>query len=73
MGTLGSIALFGINLCETVKVCIFGRGAEANANIQMSEIGAVWGSSDASLSGDIEDDDEWVGLPMAIQRSTEET
>ena len=73
MGTLGSIALFGSNLCETVKVCIFGRGAEANANIQMGEIGAVWGSSDASLSGDIEDDDEWVGLPMAIQRSTEET
>lgn len=73
LGSAGSIALFGSNICETIKVCIFGRGANANANIQMGELSAVWGSSDASVSGDIEDDDEWVGLPMAIQRSTEET
>ncbi len=74
LGAFGSAALLVSNICETIKVCIFGRGADANANIQMGELGAVWGSSDASVSGgEIEDDDEWVGLPMAIQRSTEQT
>lgn len=75
-----SVALFIKNVCETIKVCIFGRGADANANIQLSELSAAWGSSDettamggaGSIEGDFEDDDEWVGLPTAIQRSTEE-
>lgn len=73
----GGIVLFIQNICETIKVCIFGRGTEANENIQLS---APWGSSDtetAPTSGggiiqDFEDDDEWVGLPEAIQMSTEE-
>ncbi|KAL7534257.1 hypothetical protein ACHAWF_004769 [Thalassiosira exigua] len=76
---LGGVCLFVANVCETIKVCIFGRGAEANANIQLGELSAAWGSGDvdASTGGagalqSAEDDEEWVGLPAAIQRSTEE-
>jgi membrane associated rhomboid family serine protease len=67
---------------EGVRVAVFGRGADANANIQMGELlGAAWGSGDVAAAdsawgsgggGDVEDDDEWVGLPAAIHRSTEE-
>ena len=56
---------------ERVRVAIFGRGADANANIQMDALlGAAWGSGD--VVADVEDDDEWAGLPAAIQRSTED-
>ena len=61
---------------------IFGRGADVNANIQLEELAdltAAWGSSDttSNVGGtgtvqDIEDDEEWAGLPEVIQRSTEE-
>ncbi|KAL7531077.1 hypothetical protein ACHAXR_003836 [Thalassiosira sp. AJA248-18] len=84
----GCIAVFMKNVCETIKVCIFGRGVDANANIQLSELGAAWGSSHddaavaanttatggagAMIRGNVEDDEEWVGLPAAIHRSTEE-
>ena len=66
------------------RSAVFGRGADANSNIRMdmSELlGAAWGSGDANAvvadsawaaGGDVEDDDEWVGLPAAIHRSTEE-
>ena len=65
------------------RVAIFGRGADANSNIQMGDLlGAAWGSDATNVvvadsawvagGGDVEDDDEWVGLPAAIHRSTEE-
>jgi hypothetical protein len=57
--------------CERMRVVIFGRGADANENIQMgSLLGAAWGSGDVVAY--VEDDDEWAGLPAAIQRSTED-
>jgi len=79
----GGIIAFAKNACETIKIIIFGRGADANANIQLGELGAAWGSGDAAgtassatgsgaVRGNVEDDEEWVGLPAAIQRSTEE-
>lgn len=78
----GGIITFVKNVCETIKIIIFGRGADANANIQLGELGAAWGSGDAgstasatgagTVQGKVEDDEEWVGLPAAIQRSTEE-
>jgi rhomboid domain-containing protein 1 len=68
--------------CEGVRVVIFGRGDDANANARMDDLlGAAWGSGDVvataanstwgSGAGDyvedyVEDDDEWVGLPAAI-------
>jgi len=80
LGSFGYITLFVKNVCETIKVCIFGRGADANANIQLGDLGAAWGSSADNTAtgagtiaqGNVEDDEEWVGLPAAIQRSTEE-
>jgi rhomboid domain-containing protein 1 len=66
------------------RSAVFGRGADANSNIRMEMgelLGAAWGSGDANAvvadsawvaGGDVEDDDEWVGLPAAIHRSTEE-
>jgi len=84
LASFGCVTLFVSNVCETIKVMIFGRGSEANANIQLNELNeltAAWGSSDVSANtagaGTIlddleEDDEEWVGLPAAIQRSTDE-
>lgn len=83
LSSCGCITLLVRNVCETIKVIIFGRGAEANANIQMNELNsltAAWGSSDdddaaaggAGTALDIADDEEWAGLPEVIQRSTEE-
>ena len=83
LSSCGCITLLVRNVCETIKVIIFGRGAEANANIQMNELNsltAAWGLSDddAAAAGgvgtalDIADDEEWAGLPEVIQRSTEE-
>ena len=66
------------------RSAVFGRGADANSNIRMEMgelLGAAWGSGDANAvvadsawvaGGDVEDDDEWVGLPAAIHRSTGE-
>ena len=75
----GCITAFISNVCDTNKVCIFGRGADANANISLGEFSAAWGSSDVTTATSgagtiqpVEDDEEWVGLPAAIQRSTEE-
>ena len=84
LASFGCVTLFVSNVCETIKVVIFGRGADANANIQLNEfngITAAWGSSDVNpntagagtiLDDLAEDDEEWVGLPAAIQRSTDE-
>ncbi|KAL3816906.1 hypothetical protein ACHAXA_006982 [Cyclostephanos tholiformis] len=69
---------------EGAHIAIFGRGADANANVRMDELlGAAWGTDDVAAAdsagesggwggGDVEDDDEWVGLPAAIHRSIEE-
>lgn len=54
----GSIALFVKNICETLKVIIFGRGERSNENIQMGGLGAAWGGSDS-----IRDEEGWNGLP----------
>ena len=54
----GSIALFVKNICETIKVIIFGRGEGSNENIQMGGLGAAWGGSDT-----IRDEEGWNGLP----------
>ena len=57
------------NICETVKFAIFGRGADANENIQLPAFPAAWGSADNSSMGagtnDIDEiyDDESAGLP----------
>eukprot|EP00581_Thalassiosira_minuscula_P018172 CAMPEP_0183715488 /NCGR_PEP_ID=MMETSP0737-20130205/9680_1 /TAXON_ID=385413 /ORGANISM="Thalassiosira miniscula, Strain CCMP1093" /LENGTH=266 /DNA_ID=CAMNT_0025944583 /DNA_START=261 /DNA_END=1061 /DNA_ORIENTATION=+ len=89
LAAFASIALYARYICETIQVCIFGRGANANANIQLNELGAAWGSPSSgdaapssssvattggagTIQGNVEDDEEWVGLPAAIQRSTEE-
>ena len=84
LASFGCVTLFVRNVCETIKVMIFGRGSEANANIQLNELNgltAAWGSSDVNsntagagtiLDDLAEDDEEWVGLPAAIQRSTDE-
>ena len=79
---VGAIGTLVGNVCETIQVIVFGRGADLNDNIQL---GAPWGSASAedpapstrggAVQGaiqDFEDDDEWVGLPEAIQLSTEE-
>lgn len=64
-------------ICEALRIIIFGRGGDANANARMpDELGALWGyaeGNDTTMDrvGDIDNDDEWVGLPEAIQRSTE--
>jgi rhomboid domain-containing protein 1 len=53
----GPIALFVRNICETLKVIIFGRGSGSNQNIQMSSLGAAWGSDS------VRDEEGWNGLP----------
>jgi len=58
-----SIAISLCNVLETIKVAIFGRGAEANSNIQLGG----WGRANAVVE---DDDDEWGGLPP---KSSEET
>ena len=55
------------NICETIKFAIFGRGTDANENIQLPGFSAAWGSTDNSIV-DVEDindiyDDEAAGLP----------
>jgi hypothetical protein len=66
-----------VAICESLRIIIFGRGGDANANARMpNELGALWGYAEGNEMtmdgvGDIDNDDEWVGLPEAIQRSTE--
>ncbi len=60
----GSIALFVKNICETLKVIIFGRGEDSNQNIQMRSLGAAWGSAS------VRDEEMWNGLPT-IDEETE--
>lgn len=83
LASCGCVAVFVKNVCETIKVAIFGRGADANSNIQLNELSAAWGSSEetaamipnagaGTILDNIGDDADWAGLPEAIQRSTEE-
>jgi len=58
----GSIALFVKNICETLKVMIFGRGEVSNQNIQMSSLGAAWGGNDS-----VRDEEGWNGLPTIAE------
>ena len=54
-----SIATFVMNIAETVKVAIFGRGRMANQNIHLG-----------LLDEDDVDDDSWNGLPPASRDTT---
>lgn len=57
-GFFAEIALLVKNICETLKVMIFGRGEASNQNIQMSNLGAAWGGNDS-----VRDEEGWNGLP----------
>ena len=61
----GSISLFLKNICETLKVMIFGRGTVSNQNIQMGRLGAAWGGNDS-----VQEEEGWNGLPT-IDEETE--
>jgi membrane associated rhomboid family serine protease len=60
-----TVTTFWGNLFETIQVIVFGRGRDANSNIQL----AAWDSSSSRTGGavmasdDIEDEEDWVGLP----------
>jgi hypothetical protein len=60
-----TVIAFRGNVFETIQVAVFGRGRDANSNIQL----AAWDSSSWRTGGavmasdDIEDEDDWVGLP----------
>lgn len=57
------------DVAETIIVCIFGRGRQSNANIQLPAWGSPSGSSAAGegVPVDFDDDDDWVGLPPMHQ------
>ena len=56
-----------MNVLETIKVIIFGRGRELNSNIQLEEWSRpVMGHS--LDDGDAEDEDDWSGLPPMRSR-----
>lgn len=69
LGGFGALIHLVKNVCETIKFAIFGRGADANENIQLPSLTAAWGSADNSTIGagigDIDEmyDDESAGLP----------
>ena len=58
----GPIALLVKNICETLKVMIFGRGEASNQNIQMSSIGTAWGGDNSAS-----DEEDWNGLPTIAE------
>jgi hypothetical protein len=64
LAAFGGLIVLVKNVCETIKFCIFGRGTEANENIQLP-----WGGDNDSAAvgagtqnNDIYDN-EWAGLP----------
>ncbi len=71
----GFVIQFVNNICETINFCIFGRGSEANENIQMGRIGAPWGSSDSTSGARFMQqnlEDEWAGLPTVEEAKQQE-
>ena len=67
LGVQNARRFFG-NLVETVCVILFGRGAEANANIQLPNLPGLHasdngGNGDKRDYDDGHDDDDWNGLP----------
>jgi len=52
---LWSVAAFMLNIAETIKVAVFGRGSRSNANIQLG----LWDPDD----DDDNNEDSWSGLP----------
>lgn len=60
-----SLVVFVRNVGETIKVIVFGRGREANANIQLGE----WTSSLAGSPSAMDDEEDWAGLPPEPERS----
>jgi len=54
-------ATFSLNIAETIKVAIFGRGSRVNSNIQLG----LWTPEHTDVSEYNEDEDEesWNGLP----------
>eukprot|EP00957_Ditylum_brightwellii_P161553 12300454-Ditylum_brightwellii.AAC.1 len=67
------------DVMETIKVCIFGRGRDANSNIQLGgDVEALWGSGGRSISGageggGVDSDDDWVGLPPMPESTGRDT
>jgi len=70
----GMMLNFILNVMETVKVAIFGRGSDANSNIDLGSFEALRSYVGRSSDNDEEagtgvgdtggvDDDDWVGLP----------
>jgi len=56
------VCTFLKNILETIIVCIFGRGSDANDNIQLGWPLASGGGA-AYDDSEFEEEDDWVGLP----------
>mmetsp|Transcript_31000 Transcript_31000/g.61890 ORF Transcript_31000/g.61890 Transcript_31000/m.61890 type:complete len:329 (-) Transcript_31000:2-988(-) len=75
LAAFGFVVQFVKNVCETIHFCIFGRGSDANENIQMRSIGAALGYGDStSGSGAMQQnlEDEWAGLPTVEEAKQQE-
>jgi rhomboid domain-containing protein 1 len=59
---LSSVTSLLRNVLDSLKVIVFGRGAEANSNIQLG------GWTRASATDEADDDDNWGGLPPISDR-----
>jgi rhomboid domain-containing protein 1 len=51
------------NILETILVCIFGRGRDANDNIQLGWPLATPTRRTDDADTEFEEEDDWVGLP----------
>ena len=58
-----TVSTLAAHVLETVQVIIFGRGRDVNSNIQLPVWDSPLSSSPIMASDDVEEDEEWVGLP----------
>lgn len=65
------VGTFLKNIIETIVVCIFGRGSAANDNIQLGWPLATSTGGTADVDVDLEEEDDWVGLPAMPDRDAE--
>lgn len=67
------------HVIETIKVIIFGRGRQANSNIQLTSDGDGnvdgWNTINDAFGNldEDSDDDDWNGLPPPLPLSQEST
>jgi hypothetical protein len=54
---------FAKDVMETSQYILFGRGHEANSNIQVAGRGAAISATAVASGTDDFEDDDWVGLP----------